>query len=165
MKRAVVLSCMALIAWCGVALNPSLAARATEAWKVLFNGQPTNMKIQEVGEGEKVVTVSFPVPAEGRHQDYGVRVETDPISMTVKVTRVAKKKKTRDPGDCPKCSGSKKCQDCWPAGSGVNTGGVMCYGCNGTGTCNFCGGSGDCYTCDGAGFSQGCPTCGKTSAP
>lgn len=154
-----------LAAWTATILDPTLAARADQAWKVLFNGQSTQMKIQEVGDGQKMVTVSFPVPAEGRHQDYGVRVETDPIAMAVKVTRVEKKKKTRDPGDCPQCSGSKKCQDCWPAGSGVNTGGVACIGCNSSGSCNFCGGSGDCYSCGGAGMSQGCSTCGKTSAP
>jgi hypothetical protein len=154
------LACLAL-SW----LDPGLPARAADAWKVLFNGQPSSMKIQEVGEGQKMVTVSFPVPAEGRHQDYGVRVETDPVAMAVKITKVEKKKKTRDPGDCPVCKGSKKCQDCWPAGSGVNTGGVECIGCNGTGLCNYCHGSGVCYTCDGKGMSTGCSTCGKVSVP
>ena len=167
MKMRKVGACLFLMMlglWAATSLDPTLSARAEEAWKVLFNGQPSQMKVTEVGDGDKVVTVSFPVPVEGRHQDYGVRVETDPISMAVKVTRVEKKKKTRSPGDCPKCSGSKKCQDCWPAGSGVTTGGVGCYGCNGGGACNFCSGSGICYSCDGSGMSQGCSTCGKVSA-
>lgn len=166
MKRIATLCVLTiLLAGASTLLDPTLSARAADAWQVLFNGKPSSMKIQEVGEGDKVVTVSFPVPAEGRHQDYGVRVETDPVSMTVNVTRVAKKKKTRDPGDCPKCNASKKCQDCWPAGSGVNTGGVLCYGCNGTGDCNFCSGSGVCYSCGGRGFDTGCSTCGMVKAP
>lgn len=164
-RKASLCFLLMLAAWAVSSLDPGFTARAADAWKVLFNGQPSKMQVLEVGEGEKVVTVSFPVPAEGRHQDYGVRVETDPIAMAVKVTRVEKKKKTRDAGDCPKCSGSKKCQDCWPAGSGVTTSGVLCYGCNGSGDCNYCSGSGVCYTCDGSGMSQGCSTCGKYAAP
>lgn len=158
--------CLLMVLIGGVMLgDPTLAARAEDAWKVLFNGQASGIKVQELAGGQRVVTISFLVPAEGRHQDYGVRVETDPYDLAVKVTRVEKKRKTRDAGDCPVCHASRKCQDCWPAGSGVTTGGVMCYGCNGTGTCNFCRGSGLCYICNGKGLSTGCSTCGKTSAP
>jgi hypothetical protein len=64
-------------------------------------------------------------------------------------------------GDCRWCNGGKKCQDCWPAGRGVTTGGVLCYGCNGSGKCNFCRGSGVCYSCDGRGMDTGCSDCGK----
>lgn len=163
-KKRIIFFALALVAWWAASLDPSLTARAAEAWKVFFNGKPTAIQVQEVGQGQKVVTVSFPVPAEGRHQDWGVRVETDPIEMAVKVTRVEKKKKTRDPGECPRCDASKKCQDCWPAGSGVTTSGVLCYGCNGTGVCNFCGGSGVCYSCDGRGMNTGCSTCGMYSS-
>lgn len=149
----------------GLWAHPEAAARAEAAWKVLFNGQASHLSITELGDGQKMVTVSFPVPPEGRSQEYGVKLETDPIEMAVKVTRVEKKRKTRGPGDCPKCSGSKKCQDCWPAGSGVNTAGLPCIGCNATGDCNFCRGSGVCYTCDGRGMNTGCGTCGKVTAP
>ena len=65
------------------------------------------------------------------------------------------------PGKCRFCEGSKKCQDCWPAGSKVNTGGLPCIGCDASGRCNFCGGSGTCYTCDGDGYQTGCPDCSK----
>ena len=33
-----------------------------------------------------MVTVSFPVSPEGRAREYGVKIETDPIDMAVKVT-------------------------------------------------------------------------------
>lgn len=141
--------------------SPELAARAEAAWKVLFNGSPSQMTIAQMGDGQKIVTVSFLVPPEGRAAEYGVKLETDPIEMAVKVTRVEKKRKTRDLGDCPKCSGSRHCQDCWPAGSGVNTAGLACVGCNATGDCSFCRGSGICYSCDGRGMNTGCGTCGK----
>lgn len=157
-----ILLALGLLGWLG---NPTIAARAEAAWQVLFNGQPSEIPITELSGGKKVVTVSFVVPEEGRAQEYGVRVETDPISMAVKVTKVEKKRKTRDPGKCPACSGSRKCQDCWPAGSKVNTAGLPCIGCNATGACNFCQGSGICYSCDGRGMNTGCGTCGKYTSP
>lgn len=158
------LFCLLLLLACTLWANPEFAARAEAAWKVLFNGNPSQMAISQLGDGQKMVTVSFPVPPEGRSAEYGVKLETDPSEMAVKVTRVEKKRKTRDPGDCPKCSGSRDCQDCWPAGSGVNTAGLACIGCNATGDCNFCRGSGVCYTCDGRGMNTGCGTCGKYAA-
>ncbi len=145
--------------------NPTVAARAEAAWKVLFNGQTSELPVTKLSSGQKLVTVSFVVPDEGRSQEYGVRIETDPIEMAVKVTKVEKKRKTRDPGKCPVCSGRRKCQDCWPAGSKVNTGGLPCIGCNATGDCNFCRGSGICYSCDGRGMNTGCSTCGKFVQP
>lgn len=161
--RLVTLFALCLAA--GLWASPDFAARAEEAWKVLFNGHPSGVAVSQTSDGQKMVIVSFPVPPEGRAREYGVKIETHPIDMAVKVTRVEKKRKTRDPGDCPKCSGSKKCQDCWPAGSGVNTAGLPCIGCNATGACNFCQGSGVCYTCDGRGMGTGCGTCGLVTSP
>lgn len=159
------LAVLAVILIAGLSFPSDLSARAEEAWRVLFNGQPSQTAVSQTETGQKMITVSFPVPAEGRSQEYGVKVETDPIDLAVKVTRVEKKRKTRDPGHCPQCSGSKKCQDCWPAGSSVNTAGLPCIGCNATGACNFCRGSGVCYSCDGRGMNTGCGTCGLFTSP
>ena len=143
-----------------VALHPTASARADAAWHIVFNGLPSEMAIQTT-ETSRMVPVSFPVPPEGQRQEYRVLVESDPTAMAVKVTRIRKSAPVRGPGDCRWCNGSKKCQDCWPAGSKVNTGGLPCIGCDATGACNFCNGSGVCWTCDGRGFNTGCPDCAK----
>lgn len=163
MKPRRLCACLAFFLFALTAGSSGFRARAQEAWKVLLNGHPTRLSVEADTMGQKMVSISFPVPEEGKVQDYGVRLETDPISMAVKVTRVEKKRKTRSPGHCVQCSGSKACQSCWPAGSGVNTAGLPCIGCDSTGRCNFCSGSGVCYSCDGRGMNTGCSTCGKST--
>ena len=143
-----------------VVLHPTASARADAAWHIIVNGLPSEMAVQQT-ETNKIVAVSFPVPSEGQRQEYSVLVESDPSTMAVKVTRIRKVDAVRGPGDCRWCNGSKKCQDCWPAGSKVNTAGLPCVGCDATGACNFCHGNGICWTCNGKGFDNGCPDCSK----
>lgn len=143
-------------------LSPTARARAQAAWQVLFNGTVSNIEVID-GESGPVVPIYFSVPPEGESESYGVLIETDVASKEIKITRVKKKGPLTERGDCPKCMGSKKCQDCYPAGSGKNTAGYDCYGCNATGDCPFCRGSGICYTCGGSGFPTGCNTCGEIS--
>lgn len=144
--------------------HPDLALRAEAAWSILFNGEPSKLSVIDTPDGQ-VVPVYFPAPKEGRKQIYGVQLETDPITMQIKVTRVEKKRQTRAPGDCPKCVGSKKCNQCYTAGSGINYAGNPCVDCNATGDCPYCRGSGICYMCDGRGYPNGCTTCGQVSKP
>lgn len=144
-------------------LHPTAAARADAAWKVIFNGLPSETVIQETETG-RILPVSFQVPPAGHRRQYSVWIETDASGNAVNVSRVLKENVTRGPGDCRWCNGSKKCQDCYPAGSKVNTGGMPCIGCDATGSCNFCQGSGVCWTCDGRGFNTGCPDCSKVVA-
>lgn len=141
---------------------PTARARAEAAWDVLFNGTVSKTKVVATDSGD-MVPVYFEVPAEGESQAYGVRIETDSATRQIKITKVKKKGPHVERGDCPKCSGSEKCQDCYPAGSGLNTAGYECYSCNGSGDCPFCQGSGDCYMCGGGGMPNGCPTCGDVS--
>lgn len=142
--------------------SPTARARAAGAWEVLFNGSVSKAKVVSTDSGD-MVPVYFAVPPEGETQSYGVLIETDSASKQIKITKVKKKGPLTERGDCPKCSGSKKCQDCYPAGSGLNTAGYECYGCNATGDCPFCRGSGACYMCGGGGMQNGCPTCGDVS--
>ncbi len=152
---------LALIAL--VAMPPVALARANAALEVLFNGEPSTVKVQETEAGA-MVPVGFAVPDSGHREQYSVWIETDTSGKTVKVTRVRKQPPRRGAGDCRWCKGSALCQDCYPAGSRVNTAGLPCIGCNGGGACNFCGGDGVCYTCDGRGMGQGCPDCSKVAA-
>lgn len=148
----------------GCLLLAPLGSQAKEAWKIVFNGAPSTVKTVTVGEEGKVIPLHFPVPEEGRKAEYGVKIETDPINMEIRVTRVLKKRRTRDVGDCPSCTGSKSCQECYPPGSGLNVTEAPCYLCNGSGSCYTCSGSGKCYVCYGNGFQGGCNTCGKDSS-
>lgn len=143
----------------GILCFPTARARAQAAWQVLFNGSESQTEVLMTDSGP-VVPVYFPVPEEGEVGSYGVLLETDVSSKQIKITRVKKKGPLIQRGDCPKCSGSKECQDCYPAGSGENTAGSECYNCNATGDCPFCNGSGDCYNCGGGGMPNGCNTCG-----
>ena len=138
---------------------PQYQARAEAAWQILFNGKVSTAQLLDTDSGA-VVNVSFHVPAVGEQQSYGVLLETDPDSKQVKITRVKTKSPLRERGDCPQCTGSKECQDCYPVGSGVGTSGEACLTCNGTGDCFYCSGSGLCYTCGGGGHTGGCFTCG-----
>ena len=143
--------------------SPVYRARAQAAWEVLFNGEVSKTEVHTTENGS-YVPVFFPVPEEGESQSYGVLIETDGANKQIKVTKVKKKSPVKVRGDCPKCLGSKDCQDCYPAGSGVGTSGGSCYSCNGSGDCPYCQGSGDCYTCGGKGFPGGCNTCGDVSS-
>ena len=158
-KWMIALTCAMLAA---IFANPTARARAQGAWEILFNGSVTNTEVIETDTGD-MVPVYFEVPREGETATYGVHIETDASNKQIKVTRVKKKGPLTERGDCPKCMGSKKCQGCYPAGSGVNTSGGECYSCNATGDCPFCQGSGDCYTCGGGGAPTGCYTCGDVS--
>lgn len=143
-------------------LHPTASARADAAWHILFNGLPSETAIHATETG-KMVPVSFAVPPEGQRHEYRVLIESDPAEMAVKVTSIRKAAPVRGPGQCRSCNGSSRCQDCWPAGSKVNTAGLPCVGCNATGACNTCKGSGTCWTCSGKGFGTGCPDCSKVS--
>jgi hypothetical protein len=151
------------LTFAGAALHPVTAARADAAWHVLFNGIPSETALVDTEAGH-VVPVSFNVPPASHRQQYSVWIETDPSTMQVKVTRVLKQAPVRGPGDCRFCNGSKKCPDCYPPGSKVNTAGLPCIACNATGECTMCHGSGVCYTCGGRGFETGCPDCSKVLA-
>lgn len=142
---------------------PEYRARAEAAWQILFNGKVSKSRIIETESGT-VVPVYVQVPREGESATYGVHIETDAANKQIKVTKVKKKGPLLQRGDCPKCDGSKKCQDCYPAGSGQNTAGYECYSCNGTGDCPYCSGSGECYTCGGGGAPGGCMTCGDVGS-
>lgn len=142
--------------------SPVARARAETAWQVLFNGDLSKTKIVVTDAGP-MIPVYIPIPPEGESQSYGVLIETDSASKQIKITKVKKKGPRTERGDCPKCSGSKACQSCYPAGSGMNTAGYECYSCNATGACPYCQGSGVCYTCGGAGAPNGCFTCGDVS--
>ena len=39
---------------------------------------------------------------------------------------------------CSRCSDTKKCQACYPAGSGLTANGLPCPICSGTGRCQTC---------------------------
>ena len=161
-KMTKTITALSLLFLLSLLIVPEYRARAEAAWQVLCNGKVTNTQMIETDSGA-VVSVTFPVPAIGETQSYGVLLETDPANKQVKITRVKKKGPLRERGDCPKCVGSKDCQDCYPTGSGVGTNGEGCYTCNASGECVFCSGSGDCYSCDGDGFPTGCNTCGDVS--
>ena len=139
--------------------SPTARARAETAWQVLCNGSVSKTEIVSTDSGD-MVPVYLELPREGESQSYGILVETDAANKQIKITKVKKKGPMTERGDCPKCNGSKDCQDCYPAGSGENTAGYECYGCNATGDCPYCKGSGVCYTCGGGGAPTGCYTCG-----
>ena len=65
------------------------------------------------------------------------------------------------PGKCTFCEGSKRCQDCYPAGSKKNYAGEDCYTCSASGNCSYCGATGKCHLCGGHGFQTGCNNCTK----
>ena len=156
--------CLCAAFTAGILFSQSqVGVQAESAWKFLFNGKESKTAILDTDAG-KMVPVYFSVPKEGRKQTYGVLIETDPVTMQIRVNKVKKKRKVRDAGDCPTCAGSKECQECYPVGSKVGTNGSECYPCNGSGDCSVCEGDGDCYTCDREGFEQGCPTCGMVKA-
>lgn len=164
MKNVRLFACLCIAFLAGMLFTQSdVGAQAESAWKLLFNGEKSTTAILETDDG-RMIPVYFPVPKEGRKQTYGVQIETDPVTMEIRVDRVQKKPKVRDVGDCPKCNGSKQCQQCYPSGSKLGTNGLECYTCNGSGECSICNGDGDCYTCDRKGFERGCPTCGLVSA-
>lgn len=146
-----------------LSLHPGAKARASAAWRVLYNGAPSEIALMDTETG-KVVPVSFQVPPEGQRHQYTVWVESDKAGQQVKLNLLKKEAPVRGPGQCRWCSGSRRCQDCYPAGSKVNTAGLPCIACNASGACQFCHGNGVCWTCDGRGFDTGCPDCGKAVA-
>lgn len=143
-------------------LHPAYRARAAAAWEILFNGSPSQVELIQT-DTETMLPVYFELPEAGESATFSVHIERDAEKKRVKVTKLKKRGPFNPRGDCPKCTGSKKCQGCYPAGSGLNTAGNECYSCNATGDCPYCKGSGECYTCDGRGFPNGCNTCGDVS--
>lgn len=143
--------------------TPEYRARAEAAWQIIFNGTVSHSQVIQTDSGP-MIPVYLPVPDPKEPATYGIHIETDVASHQIKVVKVKKKgPTTARSGECPKCNGTKKCQDCYPPGSGVNTSGGECYSCNGTGDCPYCKGSGKCYMCGGDGEPGGCWTCGKDS--
>lgn len=119
-----------------------VAAAAEAAWKVLFNGAPSTVKVVQVNN-EAVVPVYFPI--EKDDTAWVVRVSPED-GHVVKITRT-RQESTRLrggelPPDCRFCSGHGKCTYCYPLGSGKASSGDTCSMCNGTSKCNWCSGTG-----------------------
>ncbi|MHC9538869.1 MAG: hypothetical protein AB9903_05065 [Vulcanimicrobiota bacterium] len=70
-------------------------------------------------------------------------MEYDKANGTVKIQKSKYKIKLRDKTTCTRCTGSKKCQACYPAGSGKNVSDNSCSVCDGTGKCFYCDGKGE----------------------
>lgn len=146
----------ALILTLALLASSEFRARATAAWQVFFNGQPSELKVVNTGQGP-LVAVGFHLPPKGQEQSYSIRVRRSQDGDKVEIDRVLRKHVVRDAGDCPTCSGSGDCQECYPPGSKKNTSGLACLLCNATGDCYMCTGSGKCYVCGGA--VEGCNNC------
>lgn len=119
-------------------LLPRTLSAAESAWKVLFNGQPSQVQVEQAGERASV-PVSFPV--EAGETTWEVTLKVDEAGRTVQIVRSQKKPPVRAE-TCWFCSGDGDCRECYPKGSGKNTADLPCNFCNGTGKCDYCGGSG-----------------------
>lgn len=134
MIRRLLLVLLLLVAGAG------LGHAAEAAIKVYFNGQATTAKTVEVTGGGRIVPVYFPI-AEGE-TTYEVKLAYDSQLHELKIERKPLKPKIRGDEDCYYCSGSGKCQNCFPLGSGASASGATCGLCNGNAKCAYCGGSG-----------------------
>ncbi|GEM_PF-1081899 len=149
MKRMLLVICSSLLiaaVLLGGALNVSgnkcsTAAlfAAEEAVKVFINNSPSAMKPVDE-KGTLFVPLNFPVQ-EGK-TNWTVTVEYDKSSRTVKIQKTQVKQKLRGDMQCSRCSGSGKCQACYPSGSGKNINDGPCNACDGNGKCWYCNGKG-----------------------
>ncbi len=152
-KKSVI--CILILTTC-LLVGTDFRARATAAWKVFFNGAPSEMKVVQTEQGP-LVAVGFHLPPKGQEQSYYIRVRRSVDGDKIEIDRILRKNVVRDVGDCPTCTGSGDCQECYPPGSKMNTAGLPCLLCNATGECWMCTGSGKCYVCGGS--VEGCPNC------
>jgi hypothetical protein len=107
--------------------------------KVFINKSPSTLKPLEA-DGRLYVPLSFPVE-EGKGA-WKVTIEYDKAKGIVNIEKAPAREKQRGDTKCSRCDGSKKCQACYPAGSGKNAN---------DGTCSICDGTGKCQRCDGLG--------------
>jgi len=126
-------------------LGPSGALSGLTAWaqgtplKIFVNDAPSQLKAIEV-DGAEYVPLYF--AAEPGKATYQVTVSYDAPSRTMKIEKIKKGKRFRGDHNCERCSGSGKCQACYPVGSGKSIQGEGCPVCNGSGKCTMCNGAG-----------------------
>lgn len=131
LRPALLLAALVLVA----PLAPRTLRAAEAAWKVLFNGHPSQTRVMET-DGRAHLPVSFPL--EPGESTWEVTLKVDEAGRTVQVLRTRKTAPVRDDAKCWFCSGDGQCHSCYPAGSGANTAGLPCNVCNGTGDCDSC---------------------------
>ncbi len=134
--------CMLLcvFVFCAVHSKKICTWAAETALKIIVNNYESNLKPIE-SDGVLFVPLSFPVE-EGK-STWEVSVEYDKTKGTVKIQKNKFKIKQREKTKCPRCTGSKKCQACYPAGSGKTATDKSCPVCDGTGKCFYCDGKGE----------------------
>jgi len=150
MKKMVILTCISLIIamalmagfsrFQGGMLQTAAVCAAEQALKVFINDSPSSVKPVDE-KGTLFVPLNFPV--EQGKTSWTVTVDYDKASGTVKIQKGQVKQKLRGDTKCNRCSGSGKCQACYPAGSGKNINDGACNACDGNGKCFYCDGKGD----------------------
>jgi hypothetical protein len=124
-----------------VAMMMPMLASADATWPVYLNGVKTSLKATVQKDGTVLAPMVFPV---GEHQqDYDLSIHTDAVAHKVFVQRTPRGPKLRGDEKCYHCSGTGKCQNDYPAGSGIIYSGQACSVCSGTGKCWYCEGTGD----------------------
>jgi hypothetical protein len=120
-----------------VAFGSGIAAE--RKYQLFINGAPSKVQVLHGKEG---VLVPLTLPANEVEADYTVSLVRDDEAGKVEVKLAPVKKKLRGDNDCGYCSGTGKCGQDYPAGSGLNYQGAAEYYCNGNGRCYHCSGTG-----------------------
>lgn len=145
MKALRIILIFALVSLClGLAVftqRDRLMSLAKEAaLKILINNKESTLQPLE-SDGVLFVPLSFPV-TEGK-SSWQVSLDYDKNAKTVTIQKVKNRQKVREKTKCSRCSGTGKCQACYPAGSGETASGGTCGICDGTGKCFYCDGKGE----------------------
>lgn len=116
-----------------------MGAAAQKNYQLFINGTPSTTKLIE---GEEGLLVPLTLPANPGVSEWSITIEREAESPKVEVALKQIKKKVRGGEDCYYCSGTGKCPQDYPAGSGLDYAGKNEYYCNGTGKCYHCAGTG-----------------------
>ena len=131
-----IVTCLAFLVWA-----PLMSSAVEVNWPVYLNGTKTSLKATVLKDGTILTPMSFPVGKD--NQEYDLSIHADAKAHIVYVQRKPRAAKLRGDEKCYHCSGTGKCQQCYPEGSGLNTSGVSCQYCSATGKCWYCEGTGD----------------------
>lgn len=123
-------------------------AQADEAMSVYINGEKSELVCEKKGD---LYLLPLEFPFQEGNNNWEVVINYDKEAKKVDVEKkfhpmeeLLPVRGDNDPYICNLCSGSGKCQTCWPAGSGKS------YG-EGSDPCSTCGGNGKCWYCGGKG--------------
>jgi len=138
MRRTIILFLvLALLAATLVASGLATAWAKSSPLKIFINEKPSTVKATEV-DGVPYVPVYFPA----EKGTYEIKVSFDKTTNTMRIEKKKDVPVLRGDHNCERCSGSGKCQSCYPVGSGKSIQDESCSVCNGTGSCGMCNGSG-----------------------